>query len=325
MYIYIYMYIYICLFFLHLYSLFLSLKGEILARLDKEVFEIVQFGDYMITNTPVEQWPICDVLIAFYSAGYPLDKAERYAELHPHIFVLNDLKMQRVLMDRRRVYDLLEASGIDVPRHVFMNRDGYVSMTNTSDLISSSSNHLSDTMSLDSDGSSLMSDNDEQEHDDDDDVLVEHDDHIEVNGVVIHKPFVEKPVDADDHNIAIYYPCSAGGGCKKLFRKIGDRSSEFYPHINEVRRDGSFIYEEYVETQGIDVKMYTVGPDYGHAEARKSPTVDGKVERNADGKEVRFPVILTLREKEIARRIVMVFKQQVCGFDLLRVQEVSLY
>ena len=45
---------------------------------------------------------------------------------------------------------------------------------------------------------------------------------------------------------------------------------------------------------------------------------------NADGKEGRFPVILTLREKEIARRIVMVFKQQVCGFDLLRVQEVSL-
>lgn len=55
--------------------------------------------------------------------------------------------------------------------------------------------------------------------------------------------------------------------------------------------------------------------------ARKSPTVDGKVERDSDGKEVRFPVILTLREKEIARRIVLGFKQMVCGFDLLRVQE----
>ena len=133
-------------------------------------------------------------------------------------------------------------------------------------------------------------------------VIDEHDDHIEVNGVVVHKPFVEKPVDADDHNIAIYYPSSAGGGCKKLFRKVGDRSSLFYPEINEIRRDGSYIYESFVETQGTDLKMYTVGPDYGHAEARKSPAIDGKVKRNADGKEVRFPVILTLREKEIARR-----------------------
>lgn len=62
-------------------------------------------------------------------------------------------------------------------------------------------------------------------------------------------------MDADDHNIAIYYPSSAGGGCKKLFRKVGDRSSEFYPEINEVRRDGSYIYEEFIETQGTDVKM----------------------------------------------------------------------
>lgn len=61
--------------------------------------------------------------------------------------------------------------------------------------------------------------------------------------------------------------------------------------------------------------------DFASAEARKSPTVDGKVERNSDGKEVRFPVILTYREKEIARRIVLVFKQFVCGFDILRVQE----
>lgn len=83
----------------------------------------------------------------------------------------------------------------------------------------------------------------------------EFDDHIEINGISIHKPFVEKPVDADDHNIAIYYPTSAGGGCKKLFRKIGNRSSEFYPDIHEVRRDGSYIYEEFVETQGTDVKV----------------------------------------------------------------------
>ena len=129
----------------------------------------------VILNADVKDWPICDALIAFYSDGYPLEKAEAYAELRKP-YVLNDLKMQRLLKDRRRVYDLLESSGIDVPRHVFMNRDEYLSK----------------------DGINCGNNSEE--------ALIEHDDYIEVNGVTIHKPFVEKPVDADDHNIAIYYP-----------------------------------------------------------------------------------------------------------------------
>ncbi len=40
--------------------------------------------------------------------------------------------------------------------------------------------------------------------------LVENEDVIEVNGVVFNKPFVEKPVSAEDHNIYMYYPTSAG-------------------------------------------------------------------------------------------------------------------
>lgn len=35
--------------------------------------------------------------------------------------------------------------------------------------------------------------------------LVEHDDHIEIGDIIFNKPFVEKPVSAEDHNIYIYY------------------------------------------------------------------------------------------------------------------------
>lgn len=202
--------------------------AEILSRLDSKEFHVVFFGDSVILNEPVENWPVCQVLVAFFSKGYPLDKAREYVKLRKP-FILNDLDMQDVLKDRRKVYDLLQASGIDVPRHAYFSRDGYVS--------------------------GGMGDGDGRG----DREVQEFDDHIEINGISIHKPFVEKPVDADDHNIAIYYPTSAGGGCKKLFRKIGNRSSEFYPDINEIRRDGSYIYEEFVETQGTDVKLYTVG------------------------------------------------------------------
>lgn len=49
---------------------------------------------------------------------------------------------------------------------------------------------------------------------------MEGEDHVEVNGEVFHKPFVEKPVCAEDHNVYIYYPTSAGGGSQRLFRKV---------------------------------------------------------------------------------------------------------
>lgn len=69
-----------------------------------------------------------------------------------------------------------------------------------------------------------------------------------------------------DHNIYVYYPRSQGGGSKRLFRKTDTASSTFYPDVNTVRRDKSYIYEEFVMTQGTDIKVYAVGLEYAHAE-----------------------------------------------------------
>lgn len=251
---------------------------QILERLCKfEYITVVIFPEDVILNEPVEKWPLCDCLISFHSKGFPLDKAVSYAKLRNPLLI-NDLNMQYYIQDRREVYRILQEEGIDLPRYAVLNRDPDKP---------------------------------------DECNLVEGEDQVEVNGEVFLKPFVEKPVSAEDHNVYIYYPTSAGGGSQRLFRKIGSRSSVYSPE-SSVRKTGSYIYEEFMPTDGTDVKVYTVGPDYAHAEARKSPALDGKVERDSEGKEIRYPVMLTAMEKLVARKVCLAFKQTVCGFDLLR-------
>ena len=50
--------------------------------------------------------------------------------------------------------------------------------------------------------------------------MIEQDDQIEIDGQIFHKPFVEKPVSAENHDVYIYFPLSAGGGSQRLFRKV---------------------------------------------------------------------------------------------------------
>ncbi|KAE8695789.1 hypothetical protein F3Y22_tig00110691pilonHSYRG00215 [Hibiscus syriacus] len=118
-------------------------------------FEILYFGDKVILEDPIESWPVCDCLIAFYSSGFPLEKAEAYADLRKP-FLVNELEPQHLLHDRRKVYERLKMFGISVPRYALVNREApYQEL----------------------------------------DYFIEDEDYVEVHGNLFWKPFVEKPVD----------------------------------------------------------------------------------------------------------------------------------
>jgi inositol-hexakisphosphate/diphosphoinositol-pentakisphosphate 1-kinase len=135
---------------------------EILSRLSEHTYDILIFGNECILSESVEAWPIVDCLISFYSTGFPLHKAIEYSELRKP-YLINDLKMQYNLQDRRMVYKILESNQIAVPRYVSVERDEFPDTTN---------------------------------------VIEEYDEYIVLNGVQLNKPLVEKPVDADDHNVS---------------------------------------------------------------------------------------------------------------------------
>ena len=72
-------------------------------------FQTIFFEEEAILNHPIETWPTCEALIAFYSDGFPLRKVQQYAALRKPV-VLNDLKKQEMLFD--------EASGLSYARGV---------------------------------------------------------------------------------------------------------------------------------------------------------------------------------------------------------------
>ena len=345
---------------------------NILENLNKFTeFKIIIFSEEIIFKKEIDEWPIVDALIIFFSDGFPFNKGLKYINLRKP-FLVNDFEIQKVFWDRVKVLKMLEEEGIPTPNHIIIDRGDEInndgeSNNNLGELNTSAEkekkvntykkeinslikeNRINDlklnlrkgttfqfpkkemervksNLSKKSSSSNSVKNNSSNNviiidpNVEDKDELMEFDDHIEYKGKKLYKPFVEKPFNGDDHNIYIYYPPNLGGGHKRLFRKTKEYSSLYFPNLNEIRRDKSYIYEEYLQSDGFDVKVYTIGPDNAHAEERKSPTLDGKVNRSAEGKEVRYPINLTDEEKEFARKIVLKFKQNICGFDILRCQ-----
>ncbi|OBT41169.1 hypothetical protein VE00_09062 [Pseudogymnoascus sp. WSF 3629] len=281
----------------------------------KGEFSVVVFGDKVILDEDIENWPVCDYLISFYSEGFPLAKAIAYVKARKP-FCVNDVPMQQILWDRRICLRILDKINVPSPGRVEVNRDGGPRVM-SQDL----ARHLKETSGVivqgPEDGDNLLTPPPRKVE------LLDDGDTLSVDGVLLRKPFVEKPVSGEDHNICIYYPKSQGGGARKLFRKIGNKSSEHIDGLTIPRaileEGSSYVYEKFMRVDNAeDVKAYTVGTGFCHAETRKSPVVDGLVRRNTHGKEIRYVTSLTKDEAAMAARISTSFGQRVCGFDLLR-------
>lgn len=281
-------------------------------------FEVIVFGDKVILDEEVENWPLCDFLISFFSDGFPLDKAIAYEKLRKP-FCVNDLPMQKILWDRRLCSRILDVQGVPTPERLEVNRDGGPALE-SAELARHMQKMSGVKLVGPDDGTGGGMPRPQKVS------LSEDGDTLFVDGESMKKPFVEKPVSGEDHNVRIYFSSDhAGGpGGRRLFRKIGNKSSEWDAGLVVPRsvfeEESSYVYEKLVRLDmSDDIKAYTVGPNYCHAEARTSPAVDGLVRRNTHGKEVRYITGLEDHEKDIATKIVNSFGQRICGFDMLRV------
>jgi inositol-hexakisphosphate/diphosphoinositol-pentakisphosphate 1-kinase len=140
------------------------------------------------------------VLISFFSTDFPLDKAVSYVKLRQP-FCINDLPTQALLWDRRLVAAMLDHLKVPTPRRLEASRDGgpkideeLRTMMKRNLGVELGKFQVSPDVTMREDGDAII-----------------------IDGQVMEKPFVEKPVSGEDHNVYIYF---RGGGGRRLFRKV---------------------------------------------------------------------------------------------------------
>lgn len=126
-------------------------------------FHLVIFDDVQMACDP-HTWPRVHVLLTLYSANFPLQNVLDYIALHNPLLV-NNLHRQHCMQDRREVRRVLASAHVPTPDAVCVDRTAGDVITQT--------------------GQS------------DDTLVILRPDH---SVATIRKPFVEKPVDPEDHS-----------------------------------------------------------------------------------------------------------------------------
>jgi len=107
-----------------------------------------------------------------------------------------------VFWDRRVVLQILDKIGVPTPNRLECNRDG------GPQLDKSIADQIQQNIGVRVDKPRPTSE-----------FAMQDDDTISIDGKTMMKPFVEKPVSGENHNVNIYFSKDKGGGARRLFRK----------------------------------------------------------------------------------------------------------
>lgn len=237
---------------------------------------------------PVAEWPDVDILLAFHAPGFPLDAVTEYAAAR-QVPLVNSLADQYTLRDRSQIWAALVEAGVPTPDLV-VRRERPPS-TAAAGIAGSDGDAAPPVVRLPAASCGG--------------VVTQDGEWLLVDGVrALRKPFVEKPLDADDHLCIVYH--AGDGGASVIERK----RVTHLPDRRAIRPTGGYVYERYHRAvAGADVKVYAAGDDVFFAETRT---------RTPAGAVVRAATPLSAAETRVARRVAAAFGQFLTGFDIIR-------
>ncbi|KAK1866932.1 hypothetical protein I4F81_009444 [Pyropia yezoensis] len=190
---------------------------------------------------PVAEWPDVDILLAFHAPGFPLDAVTEYAAAR-QVPLVNSLADQYTLRDRSQIWAALVEAGVPTPDLV-VRRERPPS-TAAAGIAGSDGDAAPPVVRLPAASCGG--------------VVTQDGEWLLVDGVrALRKPFVEKPLDADDHLCIVYH--AGDGGASVIERK----RVTHLPDRRAIRPTGGYVYERYHRAvAGADVKVYAAGDDF---------------------------------------------------------------